>query len=91
MPIASTRPSNDKRIDREPEQREYGEGADQRDRDGERRDQRRAEVLQEDVDHQDDQRDRLEQCDHDLAYAGRDRPRRVQRDDGNRYRPGSAS
>ena len=48
------------RVDREAEQLDEGEGADQRHRDGDRRDERAAPVLQEEEDDQDDQDDRLD-------------------------------
>ena len=49
------------RVDREAEQLDEGEGADQRHRDGQRRDDRAAPVLQEQEHHQHDQQQRLAQ------------------------------
>ena len=65
------------RVDREAEQREHREGADQRDRHGDHRNERRAPVLQEQVDDEDDQEHRLGERDEDLADALGHRQRRV--------------
>ena len=79
MPMARTRPSSDKRVDRKAEQREHREGADQRYRHGQGGDQSSADILQKNEHHQNHQRHRLEQRDDDLADAGLNRERGIQR------------
>ena len=59
-------PEQGQRVDREAGDVEHRERAEQHDRDGDRRDQQRAPVLQEDEHHDDDEDDRLDQRLHDL-------------------------
>ena len=66
-------------VDRESERRENHERADERHRNGEHRDERGAPALEKEEDHQHDETDRLDQRDHDLANARRDRRGRVER------------
>ena len=56
---------------------QHGEDADQRHRDGAGRDQRRAPVLQEQIDHRDHQQQRDRQRRHDLGDVRPHEPRRV--------------
>ena len=70
-----------KRVDGKTEHREKHERADQRDRHGEQRNQRGAPALQEDVDHQDYEREGDQQRYDDFLHAFRDRARGIQRDD----------
>ena len=65
------------RVDREPEHADDREGPDQRHRDGQGRDQRRAPVLQEDVDGEDDEPDGDEERPHDLLDRDPDELGRV--------------
>ena len=60
-------PEQGQRVDREAERVEHREGAEQHDRNGDDRDQRRAPALQEDEHHEDDEDDRLEQRLHHFA------------------------
>ncbi len=69
------------RIDREPEDLDKGEGADQRDRDGDRGNNGRAPVLQEQEDHSDDDEDGLADGDLDLADGVADHRRGIDCDD----------
>ena len=64
-----------------PNKREKYERADQRDRHGKQRNQRGAPALQEDVDHQDHQREGDQKRYDDFLHAFGDRARRIQRDD----------
>ena len=68
MPTASTSPNSDKAVQREPECRHHGEGADDRDRDRQQRDDGRPEVLQEDNHDEHHQHDRL---DDRFLYGGK--------------------
>ena len=70
MPIARIRPNRLMVLMREAEREQGREGADQRHRDGDRRDQGRAPVLQEDVDDKDDESEGLQQGDDHLADRG---------------------
>ena len=69
------------RVDREAEGREDAERAEQHHRHGDRRDQRGAHVLQEQVHHQEHQHDRLEQRLHHFLDRGAHERRRVERID----------
>ena len=68
------------RVDGEAERRKDNEGADERDRHGQQRNEGGAPALEEDEDDNDDQAERFEQREHDLVDAGGDRLGRVQRD-----------
>ena len=77
MPIARIRPNSVSRLTREAEGQHRGEGADDRHRDGRRRDQGRPPVLEEDEDHDQDQDAGLEEGDVDLADRLADEDGRV--------------
>ena len=62
-------PEEGQGVDGEVEELDEGEGADQRDRDGEGRYQGAGEALQEDEDHQHDEQDREEQRDHHFPHG----------------------
>ncbi len=78
-------------VDREAERGEHAERAEQHHRHGDGRDQRGAEVLQEQVHHQEHQHDRLEQRRHDTLDRHPHERRRVERHDrlqaGRKERP----
>ena len=67
MPIASTSPNSDSVLIEKPNSVQHREGADDRDRHRHQRDDRGAPGLQEENDHEDDQRDGLEQRLDDLV------------------------
>ena len=69
------------RVHRETEHREQREGADQRNRDREQRNERRSPPLQEDEDDEDDQQQRLDQGVLDFLHALRDGERGIQGND----------
>ena len=71
-PIASTKPKRDKGVDGEAKHGEDHEGSDQRYGDGQERDQGRAPALEEDVDHQNHQRESLQQGIENVLHAGGD-------------------
>ena len=77
MPIASTRPNIDSVFTEKPSSGKKMNVPMQRDRHGEERDDRRAEVLQEDEDDQRDEDDRLEEGVDDRLDRRLDRRRRV--------------
>ena len=68
-------------VDRVAEHREHAEGAEQHDRYGDGRDQRRAEVLQEQPHHEEDEDDGFDQRVDDFLDRDLDEGRRVVRDD----------
>src|SRR6266478_5209599 len=68
-----------KRVDGEAEQRKENKRAHQRDGHGQHRNQRSPPVLQEEIDHQDDQDDSDQERDNDLLYAFRNCARLVKR------------
>ena len=69
-PIASTIASSVKRVDREPERIHQPERADQRDRDGDDRNQGGAQAAEEEIDDEHDQQDRLDDgAEHRLDRA----------------------
>ena len=61
-PMASTRPNSDSVLIEKPSSGKHGEGADQRHRHGDHRDERRAPVLQEQEDDEDDEDHRLDRA-----------------------------
>ena len=73
QPDRKNQPQQRERVDREADGRKEHEGADQRDRNRQDRNQGRAPVLQKDEDHQHHQRDRFEQGLDDFARAFGDR------------------
>ena len=79
MPIARTMREQRRQVDGEAERRHRGEGADDGHRDGGRRHQRGAPVLQEHQDHDQHQDAGLEQRLVDLVDRGLDEPRGVER------------
>ena len=79
--MASTSPNSDKRVDGKSEHGKDDEGADQRDRNRQQRDQRGPPALQEDEDHENDQDQRFDQGLVDFVDAGADGQRGVERDD----------
>ena len=68
-------------VDGESQHRKNDEGSDQRDRNGEQRNQSGSPTLQEDVDHEDDQDQSLAQCLVDFVDALADRERGIECDD----------
>ena len=80
-PMASTRPKSERVLMENPKQREQGEGADQRHRHRQQRNQGRPPALQENEHHEDDQHDGLDQRVFDFLHALGDRQRGVERDD----------
>ena len=77
MPIARTRPKSDSVLSEKPNAEHHREGADQRHRHGDERDDRRAPGLQEDHHDDDDEQDRLEQRLDDRANRLAHEDRRV--------------
>ena len=80
-PMASTRPKRESVLIEKPRSGKNGEGADERHRHGDHRDQRRAPVLQEEEDDEDDEDHGLDERGRDLADALRDREGGVEGDD----------
>ena len=78
-------------VDRESEHRHPEKRADDRDGHGQRRDERRAPVLQEDVHHDRDQDDREEERELDLVNRRRNERRQVEPDRPSAPRAGSVS
>ena len=78
-PMASTRPKSESVLTENPNSGKEHERADERDRHGQQRDQRRPPALQEDEDDEDDQEQRLPERVGDLAHALGDGLRRVER------------
>ena len=91
MPMASTRPNSDSVVERIAERRHHREGADQRDRDRDDRDDRRAPGLQEEDDDDDDEDDRLADRLHHLVHRLGDELGRVVDDVVVAARAGSPS
>ena len=69
MPMASTRASSDTVLAEIAERQHHGEGADQRYRHGDQRNERGPDVAEEQVDDDDDEYERLEQRVHHLLDA----------------------
>ena len=80
-PIASTRPKSDERVDGKPHQRKECKGPDQRDRDGEQWNQRRAPPLQENIDDDNDENQGFKERMDDLLDAFPHGLGRIERDD----------
>ena len=80
MPMASTSASSDTVFARVADRQQHGEGADQRDRHGDDRDQRGAQLAEEQEDHERDQDERLEQRVDDLLHGRRHEHRGVVED-----------